>query len=258
MTCSTKSLSMSEHTTVSVLLPVYRENESVLALALRSVLLQSRPVDQLVVVDDSGVGAHESVVRRIVACTDNTCTLTYIQNSNNKGLVYCLNAGLAACYGDVVARMDADDIALPYRIETQLALISRGYDLVGGGIIKFGQQGLNSVCYPTGRLGLLVAFMRSSPFAHPAVMFRRERILALGGYRDIPHAEDVDLWLRCLAAGVQMSNVALPVLMYRQHAQQVSVLHQQTQLSAAKIIRSRVVSALWTRWSRWVYYTEGV
>lgn len=249
---------MSEHATVSVLLPVHRVDESVLALALRSVLLQSRPVDQLVVVDDSGEGAHESVVRRIVACAGNGCTLTYIQNSSNKGLVDSLNIGLAACHGDVVARMDADDIALPHRIETQLALISRGYDLVGGGIIKFGQRGLHPVRYPTCRVGLLVAFMRSSPFAHPAVMFCRERILALGGYRHFPHAEDLDLWVRCLAAGVQMSNVPLPVLMYRQHAQQVSVINRQVQLSTAKLIRSRVVSALWTRWSRWPCYTEGV
>jgi glycosyltransferase involved in cell wall biosynthesis len=249
---------MSERSTVSVLLPVHRVDESVFALALRSVLLQSRPVDQLVVVDDSGEGAHESVVRRIVACTGNSCTLTYIQNSSNKGLVDSLNIGLAACHGDVVARMDADDIALPHRIETQLALITRGYDLVGGGIIKFGQQGLHPVRYPTCRLGLLVAFMRSSPFAHPAVMFCRERILALGGYRDFPYAEDLDLWVRCLAAGVQMSNVSLPVLMYRQHAQQVSVINRQTQLSTAKLIRSRVVSALWTRWSRWAHYTVGV
>lgn len=249
---------MSEYPTVSVLLPVYRVDEPVFALALRSVLLQSRPVDQLVVVDDSGEGVHESVVRRLVACTGNSCTLTYIQNSSNKGLVDSLNIGLAACYGDVVARMDADDISLSHRIESQLALISRGYDLVGGGIIKFGQQGLHPVRYPTCRLGLLVAFMRSSPFAHPAVMFRRERILALGGYRDCPHAEDLDLWVRCLAAGVQMSNVALPVLMYRQHSQQVSVINRQRQLSAAKLIRSQILYALWTRWSHDPSNTEGI
>jgi len=245
---------MYEHISVSVLLPVHREDDKVIASAMRSVMLQSRPVDQLVVVDDSGVGAHESLVKRIVTCYSNGCTLTYIHNSSNKGLVYSLNTGLAACYGDVVARMDADDIALPHRIEYQLMLISRGYDLVGGGIIKFGKQGLKAVRYPTSRLGLLVAFMRSNPFAHPAVMFRRKMILSLGGYRDVTHAEDLDLWVRCLAAGAKMSNTVLPVLMYRQHTQQVSVLHKQKQISAAKTIRSHVVSALWTRWSRWAHY----
>lgn len=239
---------MSQHSTISVLLPVHQEDESVLSLALRSVLLQSRPIDQLVVVDDSGVGAHESVVRRIVASSGNSCTLTYIQNSNNKGLVQSLNIGLAACDGDVVARMDADDIALSHRIETQLALISRGYDLVGGGIIKFGKHGLNFVRYPSCRLGLLVAFMRSSPFAHPTVMFCRKKILALGGYHDVPHAEDLDLWVRCLAAGIEMSNVKLPVLMYRQHGQQVSSLNRINQFNTAKIIRSRVISAMYNRW----------
>lgn len=249
---------MSKRSIVSVLLPVYREDESIFSLALMSVLLQSRPVDQLVVVDDSGVGAHESVVRRLFSCAGKGCALTYIQNPSNKGLVDSLNIGLAACYGDVVVRMDADDIALPHRIEIQLAQISRGYDLIGGGIIKFGQQGLHSVRYPTCHLGLLVSFVRSSPFAHPAVMFRRERIMALGGYRNVTHAEDIDLWIRCLAAGVRMRNVPLPVLMYRQHSQQVSVLNQQTQLRLAKLVRTRVISALWARWSRWTHFIKGV
>lgn len=239
---------MSDHLTVSVLLPVHRVDEATLTLALRSVLLQSRPVDQLVVVDDSGQGAHEALVRAIVDQSGRHCELTYVRNAQNVGLVDSLNLGLAVCHGDMVARMDADDIAFPHRVEAQLALMSRGYDLVGGGIIKFGLQGLIPIRYPSHRLGLLVAFMRSSPFAHPAVMFRRDVIQALGGYRDIPHAEDLDLWLRCLAAGVRMSNVALPVLMYRQHAQQVSVLNQDAQQSAAKLIRSRVGPALWARW----------
>jgi len=248
---------MFEPLSISVLLPVCRVEEDVFALALRSLLLQSRPVDQLVVVDDSGLGVHEALVRNIVAQSGRDCRLTYIKNPRNVGLVESLNIGLAACSGDVVARMDADDIALPHRIEAQLEQISRGYDLVGGGIIKFGQKSLTYIRYPTHLLGLLVAFVRSNPFAHPAVMFRRDVVKALGGYRDVPYAEDLDLWVRCLAAGVQMGNVAQPVLMYRQHPQQVSVLNQVTQLSASKLIRYRVIPGLWARWCRRIIGEKG-
>jgi hypothetical protein len=70
----------------------------------------------------------------------------------------------------------------------------------------------------------------------------------LGGYYDVPDAEDLDLWVRCLAAGVKMTNVELPVLMYRQHGQQSSVLNLQMQLISEKLVRSKVSSALWKRW----------
>ena len=216
--------------------------------ALLSMLVQSRPLDQLVVVDDSGEGAYRLMVERMVAESGENCELIYVRNPRNLGLVESLNAGLAACGADLVARMDADDIALPFRVEAQARMMARGYDLVGGGIVQFGQKGLVPVRYPTNSLSMMGAFLKSNPFAHPAVMFRREAIVSLGGYRDVPHAEDLDLWVRCLGAGLKMCNLSLPVLMYRQHAQQVSVQHHETQLRAARAVRRRVASALWARW----------
>lgn len=241
---------MSERLTVAALMSVHREPEGVLRQAILSMLLQSRPVDQLVVVDDSGEGAYEDLVKATHAHSGSGCDLVYIPNLANLGLVKSLNTGLAACSTDVVARMDADDISLPYRIEVQLEKMAKGYELVGGSIIRFGSGGSKLAKYPTNRMKMFLAFMHSSPFAHPAVMFRKSSIQALGGYNEVAHAEDLDLWVRCLAFGVRMTNVPMPVLMYRLHAQQVSELYRAVQLNSARAVRRRALHAILVRWFR--------
>ena len=244
---------MSDRLSVAALIPVYREPEDMFRQALQSMLLQSRPLDQLVVVDDSGAGTYERLVKITMERLGVSCKLEYVRNPVNLGLVKSLNAGLAACTTDVVARMDADDISLPYRIDIQLEKISEGYELVGGGIVKFGNGNLIPIRYPHSRLKMLVAFMKSNPFAHPTVMFRRASIQALGGYREVAHAEDLDLWIRCLRNNIRMTNVLLPVLMYRLHAQQVSEIHRSVQRHSTRIVRRQVASALLERLVSKVY-----
>lgn len=238
---------MSEDLSVAALIPVHWEIKDVFRQALQSMLLQSRPLDQLVVVDDSGEGAYESLVKTTLERSGATCELVYVRNPANLGLVRSLNAGLSACTTDLIARMDADDISSPYRIEVQLDEIAKGYDLVGGGIIKFGHGALTPVRYPVSRLRMMVAFLKSNPFAHPAVMFRKATIQALGGYHEVAHAEDLDLWVRCLSAKVRMTNVPMPVLMYRLHAQQISEIHRAVQLNSTRAVRCRVPRAMFER-----------
>jgi glycosyltransferase involved in cell wall biosynthesis len=242
------NLSMSDYLSVAALIPVYKVTEDMFLQALRSMFLQSRSLDQLIVVDDSGVGAYKNLVKIIMKHSGRACELVYVRNPTNLGIVKSLNAGLAACTTDVIARMDADDISLPYRIEVQIEKIANGYDLVGGGIVKFGHGKLIQIRYPVSRLGMFLAFLKSNPFAHPTVMFRKAMIQALGGYNEVAHAEDFDLWLRCLGANVRMTNVQMPVLMYRQHEQQVSVINHAIQLNSALALRRRLPRALFDRW----------
>lgn len=239
---------MSEHLTVAALMPVHRTAEDVFRQAVQSVLLQSHPLDQLVVVDDSGDGRYEVILQTIMVEARTSCELRYVRNDRNLGLVKSLNAGIEACTTHVIARMDSDDISLPCRIETQLDRIHEGYDLVGGGIIKFGQGPLTSVRYPSDFLRMYISFLKSNPFAHPAVMYRKQMIQALGGYHEVAHAEDLDLWVRCLRANARMTNSPLPVLMYRLHADQVSEMHKSVQLASARRVRRQVPAAMLSRW----------
>lgn len=248
MTSYSMSLSMSDsNVTVAALIPVYRVDDEIFLKALQSMFLQSRPIDQMIVIDDSGEGAYENLVKSAHKNSGALCELVYLRNLTNIGLVSSLNIGLSLCTTDVIARMDADDISLPYRIEAQLEKIMSGYDLVGGSIVKFGRGQLSFVRYPNNFFKIVVSFLRSNPFAHPTVMFRRSKIEALGGYHHIAHAEDLDLWVRCLASNLKMTNITMPLLMYRLHAQQISQIYQVVQKKAARSIRLRVLGALTKR-----------
>lgn len=190
---------------ISVVLPAYRA-EATLGAAVASILAQTDPDFELIVVDD-GMGG--------IVATDPR--MRVIAFPENRGIVAALSAGLAAARGDYVARMDADDVARPTRLAKQRAMLDARPDLglVGCLVEHEGAAGdtrgfghyvawLNSLVEPEAiALGAFV----ESPFAHPSVMFRRSLVDAYGGYRAGDFPEDYELWLRWLAAGVRMGKV---------------------------------------------------
>jgi len=128
-----------------------------------------------------------------------------------------LDRGLAASWFDVVARMDADDVAMPHRFEVELPLTQYA-DIVGSGLLEFVGDTDNIVGQrvpPTGP-GHIQRYARMhDPFNHPTVVFRRHAVQAAGGYGDLPMMEDYALFARMLLAGARVVNVAQPLLYYR-------------------------------------------
>lgn len=141
------------------------------------------------------------------------------------GIVRALNLGLAAAHGRFIARMDADDEALPARLERQwarlegdptLGLVSCLVEHAGDPVAQSGYaryvDWLNGIVTPEQiHLNRFV----ESPLAHPSVMFRRELVERLGGYREGAFPEDYELWLRWLEGGVRMAKV--PEVLLRWH-----------------------------------------
>jgi glycosyltransferase involved in cell wall biosynthesis len=142
----------------------------------------------------------------------------------HRGIVSALNAGIEAATGTYVARMDADDISLPGRIDTQRQYLDMHSEIgVVGGRVRFGgetESAAGYAHYVAWVNGLSspeeISALRfvESPFAHPAVMFRRDLIWQHGGYRDGDFPEDYELWLRWLQEGVKMGSVADEVLIW--------------------------------------------
>ncbi|VTU34021.1 Putative glycosyltransferase EpsE [Variovorax sp. SRS16] len=117
-----------------------------------------------------------------------------------RGLIFSLNLGLHACRAPLVARMDADDLALPHRFERQVAwmqshpettILGTWYDHVDAR-----GQVTRSLQLPIEDARIRRALFWGNPLCHPSVMYRRQAILDLGGYHGGLHAEDYDLWLR--------------------------------------------------------------
>jgi len=211
----------------SILLPVRNEGPH-LPAALASLRRQTFTDWELVAVDDGSTDATPDILSA-AASSDRRIR---VLSRPAEGLVAALNAGLAACRGDLVARMDGDDICHPGRLERQREFLLHHpqVDLVATRIRYFPRSGLTD--------GLLAyeAWVNShlddreirrdlfveSPFPHPSVMVRRRVLEAVGGYRDMGWPEDYDLWLRLAEAGCRFARVPEALLFWRDRSGRLS------------------------------------
>jgi glycosyltransferase involved in cell wall biosynthesis len=143
--------------------------------------------------------------------------VTLVPLESNRGLGPALDAGMAASQFDVIARMDADDVAMPHRFEVEIPLIAEA-DIVGAGLLEFVDDIENVVGQrvpPTDPEQIQRYARMHDPFNHPTVVYRREAVQAAGGYGDLPLMEDYALFARMLQNGARAVNVAEPLVYYR-------------------------------------------
>ena len=206
------------HEPFSLLVPVYDgDRPDHIRRAMRSAVDDQtvRP-DQVVIVRDGPV--RDELAR----CLDEVeraspVPVTFVPLLDNRGLGPALDQGLAASWFDVVARMDADDVAMPHRFEVELPLIADA-DIVGAGLYEFVEDTNDIVGQrvpPTDPAQIRRYARMHDPFNHPTVVYRRQAVLAAGGYGDLPLMEDYALFARMLAGGARAVNVAEPLVFYR-------------------------------------------
>ena len=206
------------HEPFSLLVPVYDgDRPDHIRRAMRSAVDDQtvRP-DQVVIVRDGPV--RDELAR----CLDelqraSPVPVTFVPLPDNRGLGPALDQGLAASWFDVIARMDADDVALPHRFEVELPLIADA-DIVGAGLYEFVEDTNEIVGQrvpPTDPAKIQRYARMHDPFNHPTVVYRRDAVLAAGGYGDLPLMEDYALFARMLQGGARAVNVAEPLVFYR-------------------------------------------
>lgn len=217
---------------VSILMPV-RNEERLLPAALASLLRQTLPDWELVAVND-GSSDGTGALLDAAAAEDSRIRVLHLPPT---GLVAALNAGLAQCRASLVARMDGDDICHPRRLQEQVAFLDNHADvaLVACRVRHVPRQQLTEGMriYEDWQNRLLghADIMRDlyveSPFTHPSVLFRREAVHGLGGYRDCGWPEDYDLWLRMAKAGARFARLPEVLFYWRDRPQ------RQTRTAAA-------------------------
>jgi hypothetical protein len=114
--------------------------------------------------------------------------------------------------------MDADDISLPNRFAVQMPIIESGADIVGSGLLEFvadPDEVVGTRTPPTDPDRIRARARFAIPFNHPTVVFRRDVVLAAGGYTDFALMEDYLLWAKLIVAGARVANVAEPLVLYR-------------------------------------------
>ncbi|WP_129339758.1 glycosyltransferase [Cellulomonas endophytica] len=203
----------------SLLLPVYAGDDAAhLARALRSCTAeQTLPPDEVVLVQDGPVGPALADVLDRARAGGLGVPVRWVPLERNVGLARALEAGLAVCAHDVVARADADDVSRPGRFAAQVPLVAAGLDLVGSAIQEFAtEEAPGLVRVPPLDAVAIARYARlHSPFNHPSVVYRRSAVRAAGGYQDLPLLEDYWLFARMVAAGARVANVPEPLVLYR-------------------------------------------
>ena len=203
----------------SVLLPIWAgDRPDFLAAAFESTVDgQTRPPDQVVVVQDGPVG--EQLGKRVAELAGaSRVSVDVLVLERNIGLGPALDAGLAACRHPIVARMDADDISVAHRFAVQLPVIESGVDIVGSGLAEFTddpEQVVGTRTPPIEPADIRERARLAVPFNHPTVVYRRDLVLAVGGYTDFARMEDYLLWAKLILAGARVANVAEPLVKYR-------------------------------------------
>jgi hypothetical protein len=214
---------------ISVVLPV-RNGAGFLEHALESVLSQTLRELELIVVDDGSTDRTPEILARAAVRDRRVRVLP----GGSSGVVPALNEGCAAADAPFIARLDADDVALPERLEQQVAVLEAHPEvgLVGGGYFVIDARGARRATFrlPTHDAALRARLAKYNVFAHPAVAFRRDAFERAGGYR-LAEAEDYDLWLR-ISEHWQLASVPEPVLEYRYHHGQVSLARAHDQALA--------------------------
>jgi glycosyltransferase involved in cell wall biosynthesis len=203
----------------SVLLPIWAgDRPDFLTAAFESTVDgQSRPPAQVVVVQDGPIG--EQLAERVAELAGaSRVPVDVLVLERNIGLGPALDAGLAACRHPIVARMDADDISVAHRFAVQLPVIESGVDIVGSGLAEFTddpERVVGTRTPPIEPADIRERARFAVPFNHPTVVYRREPVLAVGGYTDFARMEDYLLWAKLILAGARVANVAEPLVKYR-------------------------------------------
>lgn len=194
-----------------------RDGAPTLPRALASLASQTLQDWELIAVDDHSSDA----TARILADAAAADARIHSRPNPGHGLVDALNAGLAACRAPWIARLDADDEALPDRLALQVAAAeSIGTSCLITSLVEFGGSPaaagyarhvdwLNSLVSP---VQIALARFIESPVAHPSVLFSSSLPATHGTYRHGPFPEDYDLWLRWLGAGIPFTKVPVPLL----------------------------------------------
>jgi glycosyltransferase involved in cell wall biosynthesis len=201
---------ISERTPPLTVLMAFHNDAPFVAEAIDSILNQTYGDFEFVIVNDVSTDGSRDIV---AGYTDPRIRL--LDNPENLRLARSLNRGLEEARGALVARLDANDVARPDRIEKQMRFMDEHPEiaLLGGQYEVIDLQGrrlpLAAVPKPVTELGVQWYFLFDSPFIHSAVMFRKSVADLAGRYDpafDWAPSEDADLWAR-MAAGHRMVNL---------------------------------------------------
>ena len=195
---------------VSIIMGIYKmiKKENLVKLAIDSILNQTYKDFEFIICDD---GSNDGTYEMVQDLIKNDKRVILIKNDENKGLAYSLNHCLSIAKGKYIARMDADDISMPDRLEKQIGFLNEHleYAMVGCNLLLINDKGIWGkrilAKKPTKK-----SFLFTSPYCHPAIVMRKEVLDKVNNYKVekiTRRAEDYDLFMRIYANGYKGYNM---------------------------------------------------
>ncbi len=220
---------------VSVLIPCYNV-ENYVVESISSIMDQTYTNLEIVVINDCST---DSTLQKLQELAEEDSRIKIYNNETNLKLIKTLNKGIELCTGKYIARMDADDISFPERIEKQVLFLERStdYDVVSTMFYTFrtGKSKHNLYVNPKTHEELQAYLLFRSGICHPAVMIRKTLFTELGlrFEEEYLHVEDYALWSKAIYC-TKLANIGEPLLYYRVHESQVSTLNEKKQIENKK------------------------
>lgn len=241
----TEPLRSGEQPLVSVIMPAYNA-ERYLNEAVESILCQTFRDFELIVIDDCSTDGSLAILKSFAARDER---VSLLENAQNLGVTPTLNHGIQAARGEYIARMDADDISLPDRLEKQVTFLQANPEigLISGREVAIDSAGRElegdfNVTVEPGCIHWLLHF--TNPITHPAVMGRKALYEQAGGYDpEILYAEDYDLWQR-MSQFCLLSNLPDVLIKKRTHTESIGVTRRETMIRSHKLMQQRALSRL--------------
>jgi glycosyltransferase involved in cell wall biosynthesis len=204
---------------VSVLMPAYNA-EKYVACAIESVLQQSYPYFELLILNDGSTDQTQQIIDQF-----NDARIVKINLVKNQGLVEARNQLVALAKGTYIAFLDADDIALPSRLHLQVSYLeASNVDICGGAhdslYEESGKLKSSKQRYTDADIRALLTIC--SPLCNPAVMGKSEVLKKYPYQLGKNYAEDYSLWTQLALAGYHFANLNKKLITYRIHSSQTS------------------------------------
>jgi len=218
---------------ISVLMPVYN-GEKFLGDAITSILGQTEKDFELIIVDDGSTDGSENIIKFY-----NDPRIKYFKRPH-EGLVSTLNFGIDKATAKYVARMDADDVACPARLEKQYKYMLEHELIVCGGwadLIDEDGDKMGELKFPPVEASAIRNYaILHNPFIHPTVMFNKETIVKAGLYRNFKHVEDYELWTRLIFKN-RVGNIPEKLINYRLHSLQITIRKNRLMRASSYLVR---------------------
>ncbi len=206
---------------VSVLMPVYNPHPLYFRQAVESILNQTLPDWELVIVEDPSTRSAADLLNDFA-----DPRIRHFVNPHRTSLVAQLNRCLQEARAELVARQDADDISEPDRLEKQVAFMEAHPEVTVLGtqlaVIDGNDRLLGYRRYPCEHEAIVRSLRSFNPIGHPGVIFRKQAVLEVGGYSPIDLVEDYDLWCRLAKWGALFAALPEALVRYRVHPESLS------------------------------------